>query len=98
MTTPRIGDTVHYVSHGTPIQSNGTQAYRSLCRAAIITAWVQDDTPSTGPAIASITVLNPTGMFFIEQCVHDRDAEATSYPFKPLDTDNLTPGTWHHIH
>lgn len=41
----RLNDLVHYVSHGTPVKSDGTQAYRSVCRAAVVTevgAWVTD--------------------------------------------------------
>ncbi len=50
---PHIGDSVHYVSYGTP----GGE-YASVCRAAVITAvrktlgWVD------------LCVLNPEGMFF----------------------------------
>lgn len=42
---PLVGDWVHYVAHGTPIREDGTQAYPSACRAAMITevgAWVAD--------------------------------------------------------
>lgn len=37
---PSIGRIVHYVSYGSPMFSDGTQAYRSECRAAVITAVV----------------------------------------------------------
>lgn len=44
---PGIGDRVHYVAHGTPIRPDGTQAYASVCRAAIVTqvgAWITVET------------------------------------------------------
>lgn len=40
---PAVGQIVHYVSYGTPVRADGSQAYTSRCRAAIITevgAWV----------------------------------------------------------
>lgn len=58
-TPPRlaVGAQVHYVSYGTP----GGE-YRSVCRAAIVTE-VHPPTED-GEAVASLAVLNPTGMFF----------------------------------
>lgn len=44
---PKIGDAVHYVAHGTPIRPDGTQAYVSACRAALVTeigAWITVET------------------------------------------------------
>jgi len=58
---PSIGRIVHYVSHGTPQQSDGTQAYTSQCRAAIITELAQ---PEEDSDVIGVAVLNPTGMFF----------------------------------
>lgn len=55
--TPTIGTVVHYVSHGTPPRHDGTQAYASACRAAIVTS-------IDGRAGISLCVLNPEGMFF----------------------------------
>ena len=55
--TPMIGERVHYLAHGTPPRADGSQAYPSVCRAAIVTE-VSDD-GRTG-----LAVLNPTGMFF----------------------------------
>jgi hypothetical protein len=54
---PSVGRIVHYVSHGTPVQPDGSQAYTAECRAAIVTEVPPDD------AVA-LCVLNPTGMFF----------------------------------
>jgi hypothetical protein len=76
---PSVGCMVHYVSHGTPLQPDGSQAYTSQCRAAVIT---------DGPRMAneygdcvSLCVLNPTGMFFDEHVCQDETSKAG--------------GTWH---
>lgn len=53
---PTIGRIVHYVSHGSPVRADGTQAYTSQCRAAVVTE-VDGDT-------VGLCVLNPTGFFF----------------------------------
>lgn len=55
---PCVGDIVHYVSYGTPVRLDGTQAFASECRAAIITE------VSTNDGVVNLAVLNPTGMFF----------------------------------
>lgn len=87
---PTVGRIVHYVSHGTPIREDGTQAYESKCRAAIITevpkhlfAEPLDGCPNgtQGEWIASLAVLNPTGMFFDENL--------------PQDEHTHEGGTWH---
>lgn len=62
-----IGRIVHYASHGTPLREDGTQAYPSVCRAAIVTA--VDTYQEDGPADqrighVSLCVLSPEGMFF----------------------------------
>jgi hypothetical protein len=57
MSTPTVGRIVHYVSHGTPVQPDGTQAYTAQCRAAIVTDVPVDDA-------CSLAIFNPTGMFF----------------------------------
>lgn len=54
-----IGQTVHYVSHGTPVRADGTQAYPARCRAATITEEDQRDNNEVG-----LCVVNPTGLFF----------------------------------
>lgn len=67
---PSVGRIVHYVSHGTPVREDGTQAYPSLCRAAIITevgAYPPDVPEEAQHNIAvpcGLAVLNPTGQFF----------------------------------
>lgn len=54
-----VGNTVHYVSYGTP----GGE-YTRQCRAAIVTA----ATPDAEGAAVSLAVLNPTGLFFDTDC------------------------------
>lgn len=87
---PSVGRIVHYVSHGTPIREDGTQAFTEKCRAAIITevpkyleAEPLDGCPNgtQGQWIASLAVLNPTGMFFDEGL--------------PQDEETHMGGTWH---
>lgn len=81
---PSVGRVVHYVSHGTPVREDGTQAFKSEPRAAIITA-VKSDTE------VDLCVLNPEGMFFnrgvlfVGEGGPGYDAETGAYP----------GGTWH---
>lgn len=57
MTMPKVGSIVHYVSHGTPVRGDGTQAFRSQCRPAVVTeVGVVDQ--------VGLCVINPTGLFF----------------------------------
>jgi len=79
---PSIVRNVHYVSHGTPVQTDGTQVFESVCRAAIITDI--DEETCNDPEQASIVglcVLNPLGMFFCLASEQDEDGHA--------------PGSWH---
>lgn len=86
---PSVGRIVHYVSHGSPVQSDGSQVYISQCRAAIIA----EVYPAAGGGLLSggevqeveaqqcaLAVLNPTGMSF-----HDA----------AQDEDERAGGTWH---
>jgi hypothetical protein len=57
--TAAVGRIVHYVSHGTPIRSDGSQQFPPACRAAVITEVDADD-----PGRVGLAVLNPTGQFF----------------------------------
>lgn len=90
--TPSVGRVVHYVSHGTPVRPDGSQAYESQCRAAIITEVSNDPCRSV-----SVAVLNPTGMFFNQAVpfedarglVYEGDAESGPQPVQ------RTGGTWH---
>lgn len=77
---PTVNDLVHYISFGTPIREDGTQAYTRRCRAAIVT-----EVSDTQPDRVGLCVLNPTGQFFHSLaaggCLHDeKDHEG---------------GTWH---
>lgn len=83
---PTVGRVVHYVSYGTPPQADGSQAYTSECRAAIITGVHPSNGAGTladlaGPEEVDLAVLNPTGMFFNQNCGHAEGAKAG--------------GTWH---
>jgi hypothetical protein len=91
---PSVGRIVHYLSHGSPVREDGTQAYKSECRAAIITevmsnedlgipdvARMRPEDLENLPAFPiGLCVLNPTGLFF-------NDAE--------YDEDATRGGTWH---
>lgn len=80
----QVGDIVHYVSHGTPLREDGTQAYQSTCRAAIITSGNEPhpDRYDDKPGPVALVVLNPTGMFFNENVEYD--------------PTRITHGTWHY--
>lgn len=69
--TPSVGRIVHYVSHGTPVQPDGSQAYASECRAAVIT-----QAGGVPPDRVALCVMNPTGLFFNEAVEYDEDAKA----------------------
>lgn len=56
---PTVGRVVHYVSHGTPVREDGSQAYAKQCRAAMVTEVDEDE-----PFRIGLVVLNPTGFFF----------------------------------
>lgn len=70
MTTPQpsVGQIVHYRSYGTPPRADGSQAYASCCRAAIVTE-VAD------PATVGLCVFNPEGLFLKGGIVHDETGE-----------------------
>lgn len=81
---PSVGRVVHYVSHGTPVRADGTQAFQPECRAAIVTEVCDNPDgvdPETGTPCVSLAVLNPTGMFFNRHLVQDETTKAG--------------GTWH---
>lgn len=71
---PSVGRIVHYVSHGTPPRADGSQAYPSECRAAIVTE--VDDYQDSGDSDVHVghvglCVLNPTGQLFNRQVMQD---------------------------
>lgn len=89
---PSVGRIVHYVSHGTPPRADGTQAFRSECRAAVVTEVDPDDSGRVG-----LAVLNPTGQFF-----HSLAAGGCRHHGGDPDHVDATPGrptyvggTWH---
>lgn len=69
---PSVGRVAHYVSHGTPIRPDGSQAYAPQCRAATVTEVGEG-------GVVGLCVLNPTGFFFHALsdggCAHDEDAK-----------------------
>lgn len=79
--SPRLGQRVHYVSHGTPLREDGTQAYTAQCRAAVVTA-VEDAAGQAGGGIVSLSVFNPDGWFCNRGVSHVR-------------AQQMTGGTWH---
>ncbi len=86
-----VGRIVHYVSHGSPVRPDGSQAFTSECRAAIVTAVHDMSTvPEHGVFYVDLCVLNPTGFFFNLQV-----------PFDAWDSNDVLPGaqsqggTWH---
>lgn len=78
---PSVSRIVHYVSHGSPVRDDGTQAFKTECRAAIITA-VKDPAGQAGGGIVDLAVLNPTGMFFNQDVSH-------------VDAEHHVGGSWH---
>ncbi|MFF3443636.1 hypothetical protein [Streptosporangium sp. NPDC002721] len=82
---PYVGEFVHYVARGTPPREDGSQAYPSACRAAVVTAvgeatTFRHDELVLDAAVLDLCVLNPTGLFFNQGVAHDPDGG---------------PGTWH---
>lgn len=81
---PSVGRIVHYVSHGTPVRANGTQAYTSQCRAAIITAvHDMDPVPEHGVPYVDLCVFNPEGMFFNRDVAQHDGGETPGDPDCP---------------
>lgn len=76
---PSVGRIVHYVSRG-----SADGRFPSVCRAALVTSVAE---PGSGwsPLLASLSVHNPTGLFF--------DQHVSYAPAGP--DGELVPGTWH---
>ncbi|WP_326768688.1 hypothetical protein OG978_32860 [Streptomyces sp. NBC_01591] len=79
--TPSAGRIVHYVSHGTPVRGDGSQAFAPACRAAVVTEVDTDDPDRIG-----LAVLNPTGIFF-----HPLAAGGSVH----ADAETSLGGSWH---
>jgi hypothetical protein len=82
---PTIGRIVHYVSYGSPIRDDGSQAYHSECRAAIITEVDVLDGITVG-----LCVLNPTGQFY-----RSLEAGGCDYLGTNAHPNVERGGTWH---
>lgn len=70
-----------FTTSRTPVQPDGSQAYTSECRAAIITEVDAED-----PSVIGLCVLNPTGQFFNRGVAHDEGDEHDA---------GRWGGTWH---
>lgn len=87
---PTVSRMVHYVSHGTPVRPDGTQAFVATCRAATIT-----EVNAEEPHQVGLSVQNPTGLFF-----HPL-AEGGCFLYDPvggacsLSPEERRGGTWH---
>jgi hypothetical protein len=80
---PEIADPVHYVSFGTPPRADGSQAYASECRAAVVAGIIDPGPgPPGGPpsSLVALVVFNPAGLFFNEAS---------------QDEDGHRGGSWH---
>jgi len=92
---PSVGRIVHYVSHGTPVREDGSQAYTSQCRAADIT----EVDPNATTYRVGLMVKNPTGLFFhsIADGGSDYDLGVRRADRVDWSCDGLhhQGGTWH---
>jgi hypothetical protein len=79
MQQPSVGRAVHYVSYGSPVRPDGTQAFTSQCRAADITE------VGEGGAVG-LFVKNPTGVFFHSLADGGSDYDEAALP---------AGGSWH---
>ncbi|MFI2312575.1 hypothetical protein AMK17_19625 [Streptomyces sp. CB00072] len=81
---PTICRAVHYVSHGSPIREDGTQAFPSVRRSAEITE--VDEEGRVG-----LLVKDPIGIHF-----HPLRGENGPIPYaEPVPGEPLQGGTWH---
>lgn len=81
---PTVNRLVHYISHGTPVRKDGTQAFPSRCRAAVVTEVPADPRDSIEEQTVGLAVINPTGFFF-----HPLSEGGSSY------SEEHEGGTWH---
>lgn len=91
---PSVGRITHYVSHGTPIQPDGSQAYTKHCRFAGVTEvgpLTEEGQPDVG-----LCVSNPTGLFFYPLaaggCRYDEGSGSADWSCDGLDHED---GIWH---
>jgi hypothetical protein len=90
MQQPSVGRVVHYVSPGTPVRADGTQAFTAQCRAAIVTEVGDPDGADADLGRVGLCVLNPTGQFF-----HALAAGGCRYADEPDGSGRMPGGTWH---
>lgn len=85
--SPRVGDRVHYVSHGTP----GGE-YLKECRAADVT-----EVPPgvTNPQTIGLCVLNPGGLFFNRSNTRDDGQMLAAGPTSLCGALDYRGGSWH---
>ena len=90
---PSVGRIVHYVSHGTPVREDGTQAYTSQCWAADVT-----EVDPSGYRVG-LMVKNPTGLFFHALADggsdHDPGVRRADPDDWSCDGQHHGGGTWH---
>jgi hypothetical protein len=84
-----VGRIVHYVSYGSPVQPDGTQAFRSVCRAAIITE-CEDPYKQSPDQVVGLAVFQPNGCYF-----NDMDGEGSKHEEPSEGKLMLAGGTWH---
>jgi hypothetical protein len=89
--SPYVGQIVHYVSHGTPVLADGTQAYTAQCRAAIVTE-VGDTNFGEDRLAVGLTVFNPKGIF-----MNDLQYPAADNHEGVLPGADPVGGSWHHL-
>ncbi|WP_328434600.1 hypothetical protein [Streptomyces sp. NBC_00425] len=81
---------VHYVSMGSPVRADGTQAYTAQCRAATVTEVNVEEPHQVG-----LSVQNPTGLHFRPL------SEGGCFLYDPpgggcsLEPGDRRGGTWH---
>lgn len=81
---PTIGRIVHYVSHGTPVRPDESQAFPAACRTGIVT-----EVDPRDPDRVGLAVLNPAGTFF-----HPLAAGGCEHQ-EPADGQLPAGGSWH---
>lgn len=93
MTTPRIGDTVHYTEGGGQADLDSTILLPTYCCAAIITdVYTSEGNDGVVDLFAFPRLRNdpyPHPKQAVHHDTHDGSIRVTTRP---------TPGTWHHIH
>jgi len=95
---PSVGRIVHYVSHGTPVRADGSQAFTSQCRAAIVTAGpylVPGTFETPGDWALSLCVLNPEGMFFNQNVFYHEGDTGHDHTGAEIPAKSYRGGSWH---